>query len=192
MFPQTVNVIAYDKLCRGEFSASLRVYTFVSTATCSRYQVSARHIAGAAILPSDYSSRNSAKCKEATCQICSFVSQSIESVVHTTSLSDIMDGSTKLPFTMRSAWLTIQPEWPDLRRTCAHIRQGTRSSRKTTNINDIKRYLNVATRASDGLLVVKQNEPFMPSKKLIIISRSVLHGLLTSIIYNCPIPVLTR
>lgn len=90
MFPQTVNVIAYDKLCRGEFSASLRVYTFVSTATCSRYQVSARHIAGAAILPSDYSSRNSAKCKEATCQICSFVSQSIESVVHTTSLSDII------------------------------------------------------------------------------------------------------
>lgn len=113
--------------------------------------------------------------------VCSFVSQSIESVVHTTSLSDIMDGSTKLPFTTRSAWLTIQPEWPDLRRTCAHLRQGTCSSRKTTNIKYIKCYLNVATRASDGLLVVKQNEPFMPAKKLIIISRSVLHGLLTSI-----------
>lgn len=41
---QTVNVMAYDKLCRGEFSVSLREYTFLSTV--SRYQVLARHIAG--------------------------------------------------------------------------------------------------------------------------------------------------
>lgn len=46
---------------------------------------------------------------------------------------------------------------------------------------DIKRYLNVATVASDGLLVVRRNEPFVPAKELIIIPRSVLHGLLTSI-----------
>lgn len=133
-------------------------------------------------LPSDHSSRNDAKCKETTCQICSFVSQSMESVVRTTSLSDIMDCSTKLPFTTRSVWLTIQPECPDLRSTCAHLRQATRSSRKTTtNIKDIKRYLNGATIASDGLLVVKRNKPFVPAKDLMIIPRSVLYGLLTSI-----------
>lgn len=179
MFSQTVNVLAYDKLCRGEFSFSLRDYTFLSTV--SRYQVLARHIAGAAILPSDHSSRNDAKCKEATCQICSFVSQSMESVVRTTSLSDTMDCSTKLSFTTRSVWLTIQPECPDLRSTCTHLRQATRSSRKTTNIKDIKRYLNGATIASDGLLVVKRNKPFVSAKDLMIIPRSVLHGLLTSI-----------
>ena len=76
------------------------------------------------------------------------------------------------------AWLAIQPECSDLRRTCAHLRQGTR---KATNIKDIKRYLNVATIANDGLLVFKRNDPFVPSKELIIIPRSVLRGQLTSI-----------
>ncbi|XP_056001758.1 uncharacterized protein LOC130048742 [Ostrea edulis] len=172
-------VMAYDKLCRGEFSASPRVYTFLSTV--SRYQVSVRHVAGAAILPSDHSSRNAPECIEPNCQICSFVAQSMGSVVRSTSVSDILNGSTKLPFTTRSVWLAIQPECSDLRRTCSHLRQGTRPSRKATNIKDIKRYLSVATIASDGLLVVKRNDPFVPSKELIIIPRSVLHGLLTSI-----------
>lgn len=87
---------------------------------------------------------------------------------------------TTLPFTMRSAWLTKQPESPDLRRKCAYIRQGTCTSRKATNIKAIKCYLNVATIASDGLFVVKRKEPFAPAKEPIIIRRSVLHGLLTS------------
>ena len=34
---------------------------------------------------------------------------------------------------------------------------------------------------NDGLLVVKRNDPFVPSKELIIIPRSVLQGVLTSI-----------
>lgn len=85
------------------------------------------------------------------------------------------------PFTTRSAWLAIQPECQYLRWTCAHLRQRTRPSRKGTNIKVIKRYLNVATIASGGLLVVKWNKPFVPVKELIIIPRSVLHGLLTSI-----------
>jgi hypothetical protein len=38
-------VQAYDKLKRGEFSASSRVTTFLTTV--SRYQVHVRHIAGA-------------------------------------------------------------------------------------------------------------------------------------------------
>ena len=39
--------------------------------------------------------------------------------------------------------------------THAHLTQGTRPFKKLTNIKDVKRYLNVATIASDGLLVVK-------------------------------------
>lgn len=108
-------VMACDKLCRGKFSASPRVYTFLSNV--SRYQVSVCHVAGEAILPSDHSSLNAAECKESICQFCSFVSQSMDSLVRTTSVSGIMDGSTKLPFTTRSAWLAIQPECPNLRKT---------------------------------------------------------------------------
>ena len=48
-------VMAFEKLCRGEFSASPRVSTFLSSV--SRYQLSVRHVAGAAILPLDFASR---------------------------------------------------------------------------------------------------------------------------------------
>ncbi|KXJ10870.1 Transposon Ty3-G Gag-Pol polyprotein [Exaiptasia diaphana] len=49
-------VQALGKLARGEFSASPRVTSFLTTA--SRYQVSVQHLAGNAYLPSDFASRN--------------------------------------------------------------------------------------------------------------------------------------
>ena len=134
-------VLAFEKLCRGEFSVSPRVSTFLSVV--SRYQMSIRHVKGSAILPSDFASRNAAECRDGGCQICSFVQQTEECVARNTSISvdDVLDGSSKLPFTTRSTWRTIQSECPDLRRTCAHLRQGTRPSKKITDIRDVKRYL---------------------------------------------------
>lgn len=172
-------VQAFGKLCRGEFSASPRVTTFLSTA--SRYQVTLRHVAGSAILPSDFASRNAPECTEPTCQICAFVQLVSDTVVRRVSTGEILDGSAKLPFTSRSAWLAIQSECADLRRTCAHLRQGTRPSKKLTNIRDVKRYLNVATLSRDDLLVVRRHTPLAPSTDCIIVPRQVLDGLLTSL-----------
>ena len=45
---------AYEKICRGEFSASPHVSTFLTTV--SRYQASVRHVSGSVILPSDFAS----------------------------------------------------------------------------------------------------------------------------------------
>ena len=45
-----------DKLCRGEFSVSPRVTSFLTTV--SRYQVNLQHLAGKANLPSDFTSCN--------------------------------------------------------------------------------------------------------------------------------------
>ena len=81
----------------------------------------------------------------------------------------------------RSAWLAIQTDCPDLRRTHAHLKQETRPSTKATNINDVKRYLSVASIARDGMLVVRRNDPLVPSTELIIVPRSVLHGLGTAL-----------
>ena len=81
----------------------------------------------------------------------------------------------------RASWLPIQSECKDLRRTHAHLVQGTRPSKKLTNIKDVKRYLNVATIAKDGLLVVKRDEPFTRSRECIIVPREVLDGLLTAL-----------
>ena len=79
------------------------------------------------------------------------------------------------------AWLTTQAECPDLRRTRVHLQQGTRPSKKLTNLRDVKRYLNVATIAKDGLLVVRRDEPLAPTRECIIVPRQVLEGLLTAL-----------
>ena len=172
-------VQAYDKLCRGEFSASPRVSTFLSVV--SRYQASVRHVSGSAILPSDFASRNAPPCEEESCQVCSFILRTKESVVRMSSVQDVLDGNVRLPFTSRPAWLAIQSECPDLRRTHSHLVQGTRPSRKLTNVKDVKRYLQVASVASDGLLVVKRHEPLSPSRECIVVPRQALDGLLTAL-----------
>ena len=172
-------VQAFEKLCRGEFSASPRVLTFLSTA--SQFHVSIRHVRGSSILPSDHASRNAPECFESTCQICTFVRQSETAVVRPVSFTDIAEGSVRLPFTSRSAWFQIQSECSDLRRTHAHLRQGTRPSRKLTNVKDVKRYLQVATIDKDGLLVTRSNDPFTTTQVRIIVPRQVLPGLVMSL-----------
>ena len=104
-----------------------------------------------------------------------------DSVVRKVTPSDILSGSTKLPFTNRSTWLGIQADDPDLRRTCAHLKQGTRPSKKLTNVKDVKRYLQVASIASDGLLVIKSQEPLCRYSECIIVPRQVLHGILSAL-----------
>ena len=172
-------VQAYEKLCRGEFSASPRVLTFLSTV--SRYQATVRHLAGSANIPSDFASRNASPCQDEQCQVCTFVNYCEQSAVQRVSVQDIVSGRKKLPFTSRNTWKLIQAECSDLRRTHAHLIQGTRPSKKLTNIRDIKRYIQVATVAKDGLLVVQRDEPFTPSHQCIIVPRQVLDGLLTAL-----------
>ncbi|XP_044173496.1 uncharacterized protein LOC114951707 [Acropora millepora] len=172
-------VQAIDKLCRGEFSASPRVTSFLTTV--SRYQVHLQHLAGRANLPSDFTSRNAPDCSEPNCQICNFVHEMEDSVVRNVSIHDILNNKSNLPFTSRSAWRQIQNDCPDLRRVHAHLKQGTRPSKKLTNVRDVKRYLNSVSIASDGLLVVKRTLPFAPVADAIVVPRSVLDGLLTAL-----------
>ena len=105
-------VQAYEKLKRGEFSASSRVTTFLSTV--SRYSVHIRHIAGVENLPSDYASRNPKECLDSSCQICKFIVALEDSVVRSLSVSDVLQGSVKMPFTSRAAWQATQLECPHL------------------------------------------------------------------------------
>ena len=53
--------------------------------------------------------------------------------------------------------------------------------KKLTNINDVKRHLNVAYIAKGGLLVVKHHDPLSPPTELIVIPREVLGGLVTAL-----------
>ena len=110
-------VQAYEKLCRGEVSASPRVSTFLSVV--SRYQASVRHVSGACILQSDFESRNAAPCDNETCQVCAFITRTRDSVVRAVSVHDVLQGNVRLPFTSRPAWLAVQSECQDQRRTNA-------------------------------------------------------------------------
>ena len=155
-------VQAFEKLGRGEFSASPRVTTFLTT--ISRYCLTVRHLAGSANLPSDFASRNAPVCTDSSCQICSFVSRLEEAPVRQITVNDVMSGSCRLPFTGRNSWLHSQQDCRDVRRTKAHLSQGTRPSRKQTDIRDVKRYLQVASLSKDGLLVVRRDEAFAPAR----------------------------
>ena len=172
-------VLAYNKLLRGEFSTSARITTFLSIV--SRYQIQLSHISAAANLLSDYASRHPVECPDNSCQVCQFVADLESSVVREVSIQDVCDGRVTLPFTNRSAWHSTQLECPDLRRAHAHLQQGTRPSKKMTNIPDVKRYLQSVIIASDGLLVVRQNTLLRRPRDRIVVPRSVIYGLLTAL-----------
>jgi len=170
-------VQALDKLYRGQFSASPRVTTFLTVA--SRYQVTLHHLAGNANIPSDFASRNAPECKEPHCQICAFIAAAETSVVHSIGVSDVLSGASKIPYASRSAWLAAQREDCDLRRVFAHLSQGTRPSKRDTHLKDVKRYLQHASIAKDGLLVVKRLDSLPAMTEAIIVPRSAMCGLLT-------------
>ena len=172
-------VQAYQRLCRGKFSTSPRLTTFLSAV--SRYHVTVRHLPGAANLSSDFASRNAPDCHDPRCQVCDFVRHTSDCPVYRTSITDLLSERVRLPFTTRSTWLSLQAECHDLRRVCAHLRQGTRPSRKATDIRDVKRYLQVATISPDGLLVVKRPEALASVRESIIVPRAVLPGLVTAL-----------
>ena len=181
-------VQAHSKLLRCKFSASTRVTSFLSI--CSHYQVSVSHIAGPKNIPSDYGSRHPMSCPESSCQICKFASEMEESVVYSLSVQDVIDGSFGMPFANRIAWLATQREGPDLRRVYAHLSQGNRPSKRDLKIQDVKRYLQRVTIDSAGLLVVVSGAPFRTATQRIVVSRSVLHGLVTAVHlrFNHPTP----
>ena len=60
-------VQAYNRLCKGHFSHSSRVNTFLSTA--SRYSVQLQHLDGSVNVPSDFACRNAPECFNTSCQI---------------------------------------------------------------------------------------------------------------------------
>jgi hypothetical protein len=172
-------VQAYKKMCRGEFSVSARVTTFLS-AVC-RYQVTVKHVSGISIPFTDFSSRNPVQCEDKSCQICKFIDETSECVVRNVSVKDVMKGNTRMPFTSRTAWITLQRDCPDLRRVHSHLIQGTRPTKKITKIPNVKRYLQNVTIANDGLLVVKETFPFQKHSERIVVPCSIIHGLLTAL-----------
>ena len=167
-------------MIRGEFSTSSRGATFMSV--LAEYHVDVQHIQGALKnLPSDFHSRNPPSCNSPDCQVCQFIADSESSVVRKTTIADVLSGHANVPCTTRSSWQALQRDCPDLRRVHAYLSQGTRPTHKTSKITKIKCYLRKLTIGKDGLLVVYQTAPFLPSHEFIVDPQCVLPGILTSL-----------
>ena len=173
-------ILAYKKLCRGEFSASPRVSTFLSMIT--RFKVELLHIAGKENIFSDYMSRNPIACT-GDCQVCDFVKKIEECVVGSMTVGDILSGSCRVPFTSRPAWFQVQQNCPDLSKVSQHLKDGISVTRKKST--NVRRYLNsnvkLSTTPNDKLLIVESSEPFKRPSQRIVIPVSVVDGLLTAL-----------
>ena len=180
-------VDAVKKLARGEYSTSARLCTFLSTV--SRYGATVKHIQGNVNIVSDYISRDPVPCTNQKCQMCSFIKESLNSVVAAVTVADIMEGKYQLPFTNKSAWVEIQSECRDLSNVMKYLRSGTTPGKKGRNLRIVKQYMSSKVVIStEGTLVVRQTEPFLPQTERIVVPQSVLHGILTvlHIITNHP------
>ena len=172
-------VQAWAKMRRGEFSTSARVATFMST--LSQYNVELQHIKGSLNIPSDFLSRNPPSCTSKCCQICKFIEDSDTVVVRHISASEVLAGHKPVPFGNRGAWKGLQMDCNDLRRVHAHLSNGTRPTAKNTKVGVVKKFLRNVKIGRDGLLVVKQAQPFLPGSELIVVPLNLLHGLITSL-----------
>ncbi len=96
------------------------------------------------------------------------------------SVDDVIRGKYPMLFVSKS-WKTAQQDCASLRRTYAYLSQGTRPRKKATQIRDVKRYLRVATLNREGIVVVKQDQPFALSRETTVITRHLLRGILTAL-----------
>ena len=173
-------VQAWTKMCRGEFSTSARIATFLSS--LSEHNMELHCISGKMNLPSDFHSRNPQECDaKSSCQICKFVDDNDDASVRAVTAEEILSGHADMPYSNRNAWKALQLECSDLRRVHAHLSKGTKPSMRATNQTSVKRYLNEVIISRDGLLVAIHTEPYFPRKELIVIPQHLVCGILTSL-----------
>ena len=119
------------------------------------------------------------------------MNETVDSVVHTVSVQDVISGKVKMPFINESAWLSSQQECPTLKKVHAHLTHGTRPQKKSRNIREVKRYLQIASINDRGLLIVKKSSPFV-QHNLIVVPTEILRGLVTALHIQFKHPAATQ
>ena len=166
-------VKAYNKLCKGEFSSSARISTFLTT--LSQYQLTVKYAPGKPDIP--------VICAGQSCKICQFVSDREPSTVYKLSVHDVTDKATYLPLTSPHAWKTAQHDCPCLRRTYQHLLQGTRPTKISAYANDLRPYLQTCAIGKYGLLVCREKITSINGlpRDLTVVPRHAVPGLLRAL-----------
>ena len=148
---------------------------------CAKGNFLLQHLKGEGNTSSDFASRNPNVCHDSSCQVCEFIHDTASSVVRAVTVEEVLNGSVRIPFYNKNAWKSAQQSCPALRKTHTYMVNGTRPSRKVKHIADIRRYLEVCTLNSDGLLVCRKSDPYVFQRELIVVPADVLQGLLTAL-----------
>ena len=145
------------------------------------------HIKGTNNLLSDFASRNSVACTNTSCSVCKFVEKSTDISVYSVSVSEILNGNVRPPFSSPAAWLQIQLNCPAIQLARKHIQQGTQPMKKQRNIKEVRHLLRICSVTKDGLLVVSKHPTVnihlqsFPQLDLIVVPSSYAPGLLTTL-----------
>ena len=173
-------VLAYKKLLRGQFSASPKVTTYLSIA--AQYSVEILHISGDTNEFSDFASRNPITCTSPSCSICEYINEVSTASIGEITVTDVISGKSKLPFTTSSSWLSAQQSCPDLRKVHKYLSTNATVPKKKKNFTDVKRYISCGAKVlKNNLIVVKQSTAFKPDVSRIVIPRNISSGLLTAL-----------
>ena len=109
------------------------------------------------------------------------MTDSDEIVVKSVTVNDILSGNTKVPYSNKQVWLSLQKDCPDLRTVHTYLKNGIRPTNKNTKITSIKRYMRNTKINRHGLLVIPYSEPFLPTRELIVLPQHIIQGLMTSL-----------
>ena len=130
---------------------------------------------------SDFSSRSPQSCCKNSCQTCKFVYKTINSVVSSVSVTDVMSGSALLPFPNEAAWRSAQHDFPNLHRAFTYLKHGTRPSLKARNLKHLWRCLGITILDKQRLIIVNKEDPFASRRSLILVPHKLLPGITTVI-----------
>ena len=183
-------VQAFQKLEKGGFSLSPRISSFLMN--LNSLNISINHVSGSSIRLTDFSSRNPINCQNRSCQVCQFVEEKLDIAVSSINLSDVVAGTFRMPFYNPMAWLDAQKSDPDLKRCFSQLSEGTRPGRKERDLKVLRRYLQIASISSKGVLIHRKANPFGRDYELIIIPRSLAPGLISALHLRLGHPVKTQ
>ena len=108
-------VLAWKRSCRGAFSASSRISTFLTG--LSVLPIELRHKPGKEMYTSDFASRNPPECQSSKCQICTFVKEWEDvgdkaSLIRNLTIEEVKSGTAIMPLTQIKVWKNIQNKDP--------------------------------------------------------------------------------
>ena len=158
-------VQAWRRSKKGAYSSSARIASFLTG--ISAFDIEIVHTPGKELHSSDFNSRNPQTCLRNKCQICTFASGMTEigdrtiPMIGSITVADIENGTARMPFIQRAAWLKVQRSDPTHQRLTWLIDTSQAPEKKKTKGENTKLKLlhnlysnGLLQKATDGLITV--------------------------------------